>query len=90
LISDDAITVNLIYYHFMLAARTQELISEPARSLTSKDLADEANLILDFNITNWWSMTLTFAVDVPDRAARQISGGSETWIQAAVWSGWSF
>lgn len=86
----DEISVNLIYYHFMLASLTQDLVAKPAEPLTSKNLADEANLIVGFNLANWWSMALTFAVNVPGCAARQISGGSETWFQTAIWSGWSF
>jgi len=84
------ISLNLIYYHFMLASRAQDLVAEPAAPVTSKDLADEVNVIASFDLTNWWTMAVTFATDVPDRAARQISGGSQTWIQPAIWSGWSF
>jgi hypothetical protein len=86
----DEISVNLIYYHFLLASLTQDLVAKPAEPLTSKNLADEADLIVGFNLANWWSMALTFAVNVPGCAARQISGGSETWFQTAIWAGWSF
>jgi hypothetical protein len=86
----DDISVNLIYYHFMLASLTQYLVAKPAAALTSKNLADEVNLIVGFNLTNWWSMAVECAVDVPNLAARQISGGSQTWIQPAIWSDWTF
>lgn len=90
LAASDRLNIDLIYYHFMLASLTQNLVSKPAAPLTSKNLADEANLILDLNLTNWWTVAITFAVDVPNRAARQISGGSQTWLQSAIWSSWSF
>jgi hypothetical protein len=66
------------------------LVAKPAAALTSKNLADEVNLIVGFNLTNWWSMAVECAVDVPNLAARQISGGSQTWIQPAIWSDWTF
>jgi Alginate export len=90
MIADDDLTVNLIYYHFELASRTQNLVSAPAAAVTSKNLADEVNLIVELNPTNWWSMAFMCAIDVPGPAARQISGGAQTWIQPGIWSAWNF
>jgi len=89
-IANEQISINLIYYHFMLDSRAQTLVPSPAATVTSRNLADEINLIADFSLTNWWTMALMFAVDVPGRAAREISGDDRTWIQPAIWSGWSF
>jgi alginate export protein len=85
----DDITMNLIYYHFTLASRAQNLVPGLA-AVKSNNLADEVNLIVDVSLTNWWTISLMCAVDVPGPAARQISGGAQTWIQPAIWSGWSF
>src|SRR5207249_11444643 len=71
-------------------SRAQNLVPVPVKPVTSKDLADEINLIVDLDITNWWTVAITLAVNIPDRAARQIPGGRQTWIQSGMWSGWAF
>jgi hypothetical protein len=86
----DYITLNLIYYHFMLASNTQTLVSRSTATITNKNLADEVNLIIDINLTNWWNMAIMCSVDVPGPVARKISGGAQTWIQPGIWSGWNF
>ena len=55
-----------------------------------KNLADEINLDLDVAITNWWSTTLMVGANVPETAARQTTGGGQTWFQAGLWSSWTF
>jgi hypothetical protein len=56
LAADGDISLNIIYYHFVLASRTQDLVSKPATPLTSKTLADEVNLLFSFKLTNCWSI----------------------------------
>lgn len=90
MVAADEITVNLIYYHFALASRTQNLVSGSAPAVSSKNLADEVNLVVEISLTNWWSMAVMCAIDVPGPAARQIAGGGQTWIQPAIWSAWNF
>jgi hypothetical protein len=90
LVANEQVNINLIYYHFMLDSHSQTMRSAPVKPITSTDLADEVNIIADFNLTNWWTMALMFAVDVPGRAARQITGGNQTWVQPSIWSGWNF
>jgi len=87
---NDTVNMNVIYYHFLLDSRMQNLVPIPVEPVTSKNLADEINVIVDFNITSWWTMAITFSVDIPGRAAQQIVGGRQTWIQSGMWSGWTF
>lgn len=87
---DDKLNLNVIYYHFLLDSRAQNLVSKSAGPLTSKNLADEVDLTADLSITNWWSMAITFSVNIPGTAAREISGGSQTWVQSCMWSNWQF
>lgn len=90
LVPNDIVNVNVIYYHFVLDSRMQNLVSVPVEPVTSKNLADEINLIVDLSLTNWWTIAITFSVNIPDRAAEQISGGKQIWIQSGMWSGWTF
>jgi hypothetical protein len=80
-------TVNLIYYHFRLDS---EKVSKPVSPLNSKNLADELDLDWDFKITNWWVTTLMVGANVPGTAAKEMTGGGQTWFQAGLWSSWNF
>lgn len=82
------VTLDLIYYHFMLDSRTQTLV--PDAVVTNSNLSDEVDMILTLNVTKWWTIAVTFAVSVPDQGGRQLFGGSQTWFQSAIWSGWAF
>ncbi len=84
---NDMFNVNLIYYHFLLDSQH---VSGSMAPLTSKDLADEVDLDLDFVITDWWTMVIMVGTNVPGTAAKEINGGGQTWIQTGIWSSWSF
>lgn len=86
----DKVNFNIIYYHFTLDSRMQKLVPKPAEPVTSTNLADEIDFITDLIITNWWNVAITFSVNVPARAAQQISSGNQTWVQSAIWSNWRF
>lgn len=66
----DPVTVNLIYYQFMV---------HEADGLTSDDYADEYNLIVDWAVNDNLSLSLVGAIANPDDAARQLTGGDDNW-----------
>jgi len=88
MVLSDMTILNLIYYHFSLDSR--HMTTPTVEPITSKNLADEINLELDVAITNWWSTTLMVGANVPETAARQMTGGGQTWFQAGLWSSWTF
>ncbi len=88
MILNDAMILNLIYYHFSLDSRNVTM--RTVAPLTSKDLSEEIDLDLDWAITNWWSTTLMVGTSIPETAAREATGGSQTWFQAGLWSSWTF
>ena len=49
---NDVLTINLIYYKFLLDESAQGFGLEPKS--VSRSLADEIDLIFDIAPTNWW------------------------------------
>lgn len=75
-------TVNLIYYHFTLhdqAAFTHNNSKTIAAPVTSKDYADEFDVIFDWAVNKNLTLSLVGAVALPGDAAIQHTGGSENW-----------
>jgi hypothetical protein len=54
MIFDNTFILKLIYYHFCLDSK--HMSTKTVELLTSKNLAEEIDLDLDFNVTNWWTM----------------------------------
>ena len=86
---NDLLTLNLIYYKILLFDRNQEFGVVPSQ-VASRSLADEADVILDVSLANWWSMTATFAVAVPNAGFRQAVDGSSTWIGSMLYTNFNF
>jgi hypothetical protein len=86
----DDLTLNLIYYKFLLNSTEQTIVSHPVSPVRSKDFADEINLIADLTISSWWSMTASVSSSIPDAAAKQMSGGTTTWLQGMLASTFTF
>ena len=84
----DKLILNLIYYHFSLYS--QHETTPTIHPVTSKNLADEIDLDLDVRITDWWTTTLMVGANIPEAAATEMTGGSQTWFQAGMWSSWTF
>jgi hypothetical protein len=85
----DVLTVNLIYYGFWLYNKSQAFGVTPS-TVSSSSLADEVDVILDVSLANWWSMTATFAVAVPNQGFREAVDGSETWISSMLYTNFNF
>jgi hypothetical protein len=86
---NDILTINLIYYKFLLFNRSQSLGVVPS-TVASRALADEVDLILDVSLAHWWTLTGTFALAVPNDGFRQAVGGSSTWISSMLYTNFNF
>jgi len=85
----DVLTLNLIYYKFLLNNKNQDFGLVPTR-VQSRSLADEVDMIMDISLANWWSITATFAVAVPNDGFREAVGGSATWISSMLYTNFNF
>jgi hypothetical protein len=85
----DLLTLNFIYYHFLLYDENQDF-GLTASPVESRSLADEMDVILDVSMTNWWSMTATFAFAVPDEGFREAVNGSATWLSGMIYTNFNF
>ncbi len=75
--------VDLLFYKFMLYSRAQDL-AKPVMPVTSKNLAEEIDLAVEYAPTPWWLITMTLSAAIPNQAATQITGGTETWVQSML------
>lgn len=71
----DPVTVNLIYYKFMLHS---------VDAGASDDYADEYNLIVDWAVNDHLSLSVVGAIADPDNAATEQTGGDDTWSYVMV------
>jgi hypothetical protein len=86
---NDAVTLNLIYYKFLLFNKNQDFSLVP-RAVKSNSLADEVDMICDYAPANWLSLTATFALAVPDSGFREAVHGSSTWISSMLYMNLNF
>ncbi len=86
---NDVFTFNLFYYKFLLADLRESFGPTPLR-VSSHQLADEVDAILDITVTHWWSMTAAFTVAIPDAGFREATGGSATWINSVLYTNFNF
>ena len=85
----EVVTLNLIYYKFLLYDQNQDFGTTPSR-VGSSSLADEVDFILDVSPANWWSMTATFAFAVPNEGFREAVHGSATWLSGMLYTNFNF
>jgi Alginate export len=85
---NEILTMNLIYYKFLLDNRNQEFGLTPAR--VNRSLADEVDLIVDVAPTNWWSLSATCSVANPNQGFREAVNGSATWINGYLFMSFNF
>jgi hypothetical protein len=85
----ESLTLNLIYYRFLLANRNQSFGLTPS-AVSSHALADEVDLIADITMTNWWSITATVAMANPNKGFTQAVNGSATWITGYLYMNFNF
>lgn len=86
---NDVFTFNLFYYKFLLANLEQSFGPTTMR-VSSHQLADEVDAILDIAATNWWSMTAEFTLAVPNNGFREATGGNATWINSMLYTNFNF
>jgi len=85
----DVVTLNLLYYKFLRPHLEETLGPRPTR-VSSHQLADEVDAIVDIAAANWWSMTAEFAVAVPNTGIREATGGNATWLHAMLYTNFNF
>ena len=85
---NDVVTVNLIYYKFLLDNKDQSFGVTPSR--VRRALADEGDLIVDLTLTQWWSITATLGVAKPDDGFREAVNGSSTWVNGYLYTNFNF
>jgi hypothetical protein len=84
----DTLTVNLIYYKFLLDDNEQGFGTTPSK--VSSRLADEVDLIFDLAPANWWSVTAVVSVAIPNSGFRQAVGASSTTINGNLSMNFNF
>jgi hypothetical protein len=77
------------HYKFLLNNLEETFGTTPMR-VSSHQLADEIDAILDIAPTNWWSMTAEFTVAVPRTGFRQATGGNVTWTNSMLYTNFNF
>ncbi|TXK96440.1 hypothetical protein BMR07_12275 [Methylococcaceae bacterium CS1] len=50
--------------------------------------ADEVDLILDWQVFDSFSLSAVLAVAIPGEAARQFTGGGQTWFHSMLYASW--
>src|SRR5262249_41913850 len=85
----EVLTLNVVFYTFRLFNNAQDFGAHPA-TVASDSLADEVDIILDGSLANWWSVTATCAVAVPNDGFRQATGGSATWVSTMLYTNFNF
>ena len=79
-----SLDMHLFYYHFVIA-QPESL----AENVTASNFADEVDLIADWQVTDRLSLSAVMAVAIPNEAARQFTGGRNTWFQSMLYAEWS-
>jgi len=77
-------------YKFLLYSRAQTIVDKPVHPVTSKDLADEVDLIFEYAPTAWWLVAVTVSAAIPNQAATQITDGTQTWVQSMLTTSFTF
>jgi hypothetical protein len=80
-----SLDIHFLYYHFN--------IDQPeslADNVTASDFADEIDLIADWQVNERLSISGVLALAIPDNAARQFTGGNQTWLYSMLYASWTF
>jgi hypothetical protein len=84
----DKLTFNVIYYKFLLDDREQSFGTTTSK--VSSRLADEVDLIFDVALTNWWSITATVSMAIPNSGFREATGGTATSFNGYLYMNFNF
>ncbi|MBW2281528.1 MAG: alginate export family protein [Deltaproteobacteria bacterium] len=85
--ASESITVNLLYYHLRLDERPTAIASrtEPRlAAVRSKHLGDEIDLVVDWAVRDWLSVSAVTAVAFPGDAAKEFAGDDADWVSAML------
>jgi hypothetical protein len=74
----ESLTVNLFYFIF-------NLHKPEAYDVVSDDYADEWDLIFDWAVTDYLTLSLVGAYATPDDGATQLHGGDEDWTSMMLY-----
>jgi hypothetical protein len=79
----DAVTLNLLYYYFQ--------VPEPdALGIRSEDFAQEIDLVADWTITDYASVSTVTAVSLPMDGAEEYTGGDDPWYYGMIYLNLTF
>jgi hypothetical protein len=90
---DEALTASLLYLHLRLDERTTELSTPTgplAADIRSKHMGDEIDLILDWKLNRYVSLSAVGAVAFPGDAAEDLTGEDSIWSHLMLWAVLSF
>ncbi|WP_143735890.1 alginate export family protein [Methyloprofundus sedimenti] len=76
--------MHLFYYHFNID-QSESL----ADNVTAHNFADEVDLIADWQVLDSLSLSAVLAMAIPGEAARQYTGGGQTWFHSMLYASWS-
>ena len=79
-----SLDVHLFYYHFNID-QPQSL----ADNVTASNFADEVDLIADWQVLDSLTLSAVLAVAIPGEAARQFTGGGQTWFHSMLYAEWA-
>lgn len=80
----DDVTLNFIYYNFKLDEK--HIFGSPVKS---HDFGDEIDLIVDWNATEYMSISGVLGWLSPDDAAKEWTGGNSDWLYSMVYVNFS-
>jgi hypothetical protein len=83
------VTLSLLYHHVKLDRIPNELVSRVetrAANVTSKPVAEEVDLVAEWEVNDWLSVTGVVGAAFPNAAAKQFTGGAATWVHLMLFS----
>jgi hypothetical protein len=80
-----SLDVHLFYYHFNIDQ--PESLGD---NVSASNFADEIDLVADWQATERLSISGVLAAAIPGDAARQFTGGNQTWLHSMVYASWVF
>lgn len=89
----DSVDVSVLFHHAELDRLPREILSRVAprvANVRSKPIAEEVDLIVDWEATDWLAFTGAIGAAFPNDAAKQFTGGSATWVHMMLSSRISF
>jgi len=83
----DSLNVNLLFHHAELDRLPREIVSRVSTRLAnvrSTPIAEELDLVVEWEATDWLSFTAAIGAAFPNDAAKEYTGGSATWVHTML------